>query len=95
MVCVGLTSSFCFLSDLSLPSTSWLSIVVIGIGIVKVWISKGMISKLVPPLGGLTSLVTSCTMDGIVRILITSSNFHIHKTRWFILKIKENSMVGL
>ncbi len=75
MVYVGLTSSSCFLSDLSLLSTSWLSTAVIGIGIVKVWIGKNMISKLVPPLGGLTNLVTSYTIDGVVgtRLLVPIS----------------------
>jgi hypothetical protein len=29
-----------------------------------------MISKLVPPLSGLTSLVTGCTIDGIARTLL-------------------------
>ncbi len=42
----GLTSSSCFLSDLSLPSTSWLTTMVTGIGIVKIKISKGTILNL-------------------------------------------------
>ncbi len=41
-----LISSSCFLSDLSLPSTSWLTTMVTGIGIVKIKIRKGMILNL-------------------------------------------------
>jgi hypothetical protein len=37
----GLTCSSYFLSNLSLPSTSWLVIVIIGTCIVKVWTGKG------------------------------------------------------
>ncbi len=68
-----LTGSSYFLSDLSLPSTSWLTIVVTKIGIIKVWTCKGMISKLVPPLKGLIGLVTSCTIDGVAEILLLVS----------------------
>ncbi len=70
MVYVGLTCSSYFLSNLSLPSIGWLIIMVIGINIVKVWTSKGMISKLVPPLCGLTSLITCYTIDGVAGILL-------------------------
>jgi hypothetical protein len=38
----GLTSSSYFLSNLSIPSIGWLTTMVIGAGIVKVWIGKGM-----------------------------------------------------
>ncbi len=39
---------------------------------VKVWIGKGMIFKLVPPLNGLIGLVmvTSYTTNGVIRILL-------------------------
>jgi hypothetical protein len=70
MVNEGLTCSTYSLSDLSPPSTSWPIIMVIGIGIVKVWTSKGMIYKHVPPLSGLIGLVTSCIIDGVVRIML-------------------------
>jgi len=66
----GLTCSSCFLLDLSLPSIGWLTTVVTRTSIIKVWIGKGMISKLVPPLNGLTSLVVGYTTDGVTRILL-------------------------
>jgi hypothetical protein len=39
-------------------------------GIVKVWISKGMISKLVTPLNGLIGLIRGSTIDGIAGTLL-------------------------
>jgi hypothetical protein len=48
------------LLDFSLPSIGWLTTLITKVGIIKVWIGKGMISKHVPPLSGLTSLVTCC-----------------------------------
>ncbi len=39
-------------------------------GMVKVWIGKGMISKLVPPLSGLIGLVTGYTTDDVTKILL-------------------------
>jgi hypothetical protein len=59
-----------FLSYLPLPSIGWLTTLGIETCMVKVWIGKGMILKLVPPLSGLTGLVTSCTIDGVVGILL-------------------------
>jgi hypothetical protein len=53
-----------------------------------------MISKHVPPISGLTGLVTCCTIDGIWNFAI-GSNFHRHKIQGFIFEIKENSLVGL
>ncbi len=65
----GLTGSSYFLLNLSPPSTGWLTIVVIETSIIKIWTCKGMISKLVPPLSGLTSLITSNTY-GVDRTLL-------------------------
>jgi hypothetical protein len=64
--------SIYFVSDLSLFSIGLLTTTVIGTGIIKVWTGKGMISKLVPPLNGLTSLVAVAgyTIDGVTRILL-------------------------
>ncbi len=70
MVNERLTSSTCSLLNLSLPSTGWLTTMVTGTCIIKVWIGKGMIFKHVPPLSGLTGLITGCTIDGVSRILL-------------------------
>ncbi len=70
MVNEGLTCSTCSLSNLSLLSIVWLTTMVIETSIVKIWIGKGMILKLVPPLSGLTNLVTSCTTNGVVGTLL-------------------------
>jgi len=66
----GLIGSTCFLSNLSLPSIDWLTMVVIKTCIVKVQTSKGMISKHVPPFNGLTRLVTYYTTYGVIGTLL-------------------------
>ncbi len=68
----GLTSSTCSLSNLSLSSTCLLTIVVTGIGIIKVWTCKNMILKPIPPLSGLIGLVMAIgyTTNGVVGTLI-------------------------
>jgi hypothetical protein len=77
MVNERLTSSTYSLLDLSLPSTGWLTIVVIRTCIVKVWIGQGMIFKLVPPFDGLTSLLIGCTIDGVIGTMLTSFSIPI------------------
>jgi hypothetical protein len=89
MVNERLTSSTCSLSNLSLPSISWLTIVVTGTSIIKVWTSKGMIYKLVPPLSGLTSLITSCTIDGVIGILLLVPISTYTKFRGSYLKLRK------
>jgi hypothetical protein len=64
MVNDELTSSTYSLSNFSLPS-----IVLTGTDIVKVWTSKGMISKLVLPFSGLIGLIIGYTINGVTRIL--------------------------
>jgi hypothetical protein len=66
----GLTCSTCLLSNFSLPSKCWLTIMVTKTCIIKVWTCKGIISKHVPPLSGLIGLITSYTIDGIVGTLL-------------------------
>jgi len=44
--------------------------VVTKIGIVKVWIGKGMISKPIPTINGLIGLITSYTTDGVAGTLL-------------------------
>ncbi len=66
----GLTSSTCSLLDFSLPSTSWVIIVVNKTCMVEVWTTKGMISKLVPPLSRLNGLITCCTTNVVVGIML-------------------------
>jgi hypothetical protein len=70
MVNERLTCSTCSLSDLSLPSTGWLTTMVTKTSMVKVWISKGMISKHVPPLSGLIGLVIGYTTNGITGTML-------------------------
>jgi hypothetical protein len=66
----GLIGSSYFLSGLSLPSTCWLTTMVTRTDIVKVWIGKGMIYKLVSPFNGLTSFIIGCTIDGVTSTLL-------------------------
>jgi len=54
-----------------------------------------MISKPIPPLNGLTSLVTSCTIDGIVGILLLDLISTNTKLRGFVFEIKESSSIGM
>jgi len=86
MVNERLISSTYSLLDLSLLSIGWLTIVVFGIGIIKVWTSKGMIS----PLSGLIGLITSCTIYGIVRTLLLipiSTNTKLGVCTWNLRKL--------
>ncbi len=82
-----LTSSSCFLSDFSLPSTGWLTTIVTKTSIIKVWTSKGMISKLVPPLSGLIGLKIGCTIDGVIGILLLVPISTYTKLRGSYLKL--------
>lgn len=53
---------------------------VIKIGMVKVWIGKGMIFKLIPPLKGLISLVTGYTtyeVTGALLLVLISINIKL------------------
>ncbi len=72
MVNEGLIGSIYSLPDLSLPFTCSLTTIITKTCIIKVNASKGMISKLLPPLRGLIGLVmpTSCTIDGVARTLL-------------------------
>ncbi len=91
----GLTSSSYFLSNLSLPSTSWLIIIVPKIGIVKVWTCKGMILKLVSPLKWTNWFDNRLYHKWHCWNSTIGSNFHKHKTWGLIFEIKENNLVGL
>ncbi len=66
----GLTCSSYFLSDLSLPSIGWQTIMVTGTCIVKVWKGKGMISKPIPPFSRLNGLVIGYTTYGVSETLL-------------------------
>jgi hypothetical protein len=93
MVNERLTGSTYSLSNLSLPSIGWLTIVVTETCIVKVWTSKGMIYKHVAPLSGLTSLVIC--LPQMVLLELIGSNFRIYKIRGFILEIRKSGLIGL
>ncbi len=70
MVNEGLTSSTYSLSNLSLPSTGWLTTMAIKTCMVKVWTFKGMISKPFRALNGLIGLVIGCTTNGVIGTLL-------------------------
>ncbi len=85
MVNERLISSTYSLLNISLPSIGWLTIVVFGIGIIKVWTSHGMIS----PFSGLIGLVTNCTIYGIVGTLLLvpiSTNTKLGVCTWNLRK---------
>ncbi len=90
-----LIDSSCFLSDLSLPFTSWVTTMVIETSIIKIWTGKGMIYKLVPPLSGLIGLITGCIIDGVAGTLLLVPISIDTKLGGFLVEIKENSLVGL
>lgn len=75
----------------------------VSTSIATVTTSKGMISRLIPPLMGLTSLVvtTGCPprsspkVDDVALVVLVLVPISIDKRRWFRLEIWKSSLVGL
>jgi hypothetical protein len=81
----------CSLTYFSLPLTCSIIIVVTWICIINVWICKGMISKHVPPLNGLTNLIvaTCYTINGVDGALLLVLISTYTKLRGLYLKSRK------